>query len=288
MNVKKFRHGRVVLGDCLDVLPELNERFDIAICDAPYNIGIAKWDSVDNFYEWSTKWLSIVHGKLKKDGSVFFWGQSYRNIDYMRLIIFCVDELSMKIVNELIWCKNVGLTNVKNKFVPSHETCFWLAKNEHIYNTQRIFSAGSTYERFGHADLDKDGIVRIRDLKLVNETAAYNLNKSRGAKDDDVFLDINSPNKLCRDWWDDISNLHEKHSRGAKKKNVSSKNEKLSDRIALASTIENGHVLIPFGGTGSEVLSCLKNKRRFLVIEKDKEAYEYIVNRIENFYENQT
>lgn len=283
---KRFADGVVVNGDCVDVMKHLKSKmFSIAICDAPYNIGIAKWDKIDNFYQWSQRWISLCVKKLASNGSLFLWGQAYRNLDYMRLIIFCAHELQMQIVNEIIWCKNIGLTATKDRFVRSHETCFWLSKSiAHTYNLQRIFTSEISYGRFKEADRDRDGVIRVKDLKVAKELYAYNQRIARGAKNNDIFLDITKPSKLCRDWWDDISTLHEKGKRGAKRQNVTAKNIMLATRIILAATNEGDKVLIPFGGTGSEALACVKNGRSFLVIEKDPIAYAGINKTLADYY----
>lgn len=271
----------------MHVMRYLHNSCNIAICDAPYNINIAKWDRIDNFYEWSRSWLTLCAEALLPNGSLFMWGQAYRNVDYMRLIVFCVRKLGMQMINEIIWCKNVGLTATKDRFVRSHESCFWLGKSAtHVYNQQLIFSSGSSYDRFRGADADDDGIIKVKDLKVARELHAYNQSLARGAKDDDIFLDVTKPSKLCRDWWDDISNLHEKSSHGVKKQNVAAKNIALSTRMILAATNEGDSVLIPFGGTGSEVLASVQNKRRFIVIENDRVAYTSIINVLLRHYEN--
>ena len=47
------------------------------------------------------------------------------------------------------------------------------------------------------------------------------------------------------------------------------KPEKLSERILFASSSQGDLVLIPFAGSGTEIVSCIKNKRDFIAAEKN-------------------
>ncbi|EGT3620720.1 site-specific DNA-methyltransferase [Clostridium perfringens] len=63
------------------------------------------------------------------------------------------------------------------------------------------------------------------------------------------------------------------------------KPEDITDRIINASSNEEQLVYIPFAGSGSEIVSCIKNNRNYIATETNKEYINEIINkRIENTY----
>lgn len=63
------------------------------------------------------------------------------------------------------------------------------------------------------------------------------------------------------------------------------KPEDITDRLIKASSNEGQTVYIPFAGSGSEIVSCIKNNRNYIATETNKEYIDEIINkRIENTY----
>ena len=61
------------------------------------------------------------------------------------------------------------------------------------------------------------------------------------------------------------------------------KPQDITDRIIKASSNEEQLVYIPFAGSGSEIVSCIKNNRNYIATETNREYIEDIINkRIEN------
>lgn len=60
------------------------------------------------------------------------------------------------------------------------------------------------------------------------------------------------------------------------------KPEKLADRILSASSRPGGLVLVPFAGSGTEIVSCIRKKRDFIAAENNPVyVREIILPRIE-------
>lgn len=57
-------------------------------------------------------------------------------------------------------------------------------------------------------------------------------------------------------------------------------------RIINLTTKENDIVLDPFCGGGSTAIACIKNNRRFVGIEIDKEYFDIACKRINEAYKN--
>jgi len=58
------------------------------------------------------------------------------------------------------------------------------------------------------------------------------------------------------------------------------------ERMVRASCPKNGIVFDPFMGTGTTVIACLKNNRKYIGFEVNKDYYNIIINRIKK-YNNQ-
>jgi len=57
----------------------------------------------------------------------------------------------------------------------------------------------------------------------------------------------------------------------------------LAERIILKSSVENDVVLIPFLGSGNDVIACIENNRRYIGIEKEDHYFEKVDTRIKNY-----
>lgn len=55
------------------------------------------------------------------------------------------------------------------------------------------------------------------------------------------------------------------------------KPEKLAERILLASSKEGDLVLIPFAGSGSEIVACVRNQRNFIATECNERYVQDII-----------
>jgi site-specific DNA-methyltransferase (adenine-specific) len=68
--------GKIINGDCVEVMGQMPEStIDLVVSSPPYNVGI-KYDTHDDFtimedyWNWTEKWLSQVYRLLKDDGRV--------------------------------------------------------------------------------------------------------------------------------------------------------------------------------------------------------------------------
>ena len=64
------------------------------------------------------------------------------------------------------------------------------------------------------------------------------------------------------------------------------KAQKLCDRLIKAHSNENDLVFIPFAGSGSEIISAIKNNRQVIGCELDKSYYTQAIDRIDSFIAN--
>ncbi len=91
-------------GDCLAVMKALpSESVDLVLTDPPYNIGIAKWDKIEGYVEWSLLWLKECERLLKPNGVLYFWHNDMKQIAQLLCAIREQTDLTLK--SFCIWDK---------------------------------------------------------------------------------------------------------------------------------------------------------------------------------------
>ena len=233
-------------GDCFELLPQFNFKFDMVFADPPYflsNDGISvqsgkivsvnkgEWDrggtqqEIDNFNE---QWIGLCRDKLKEDGSIWISG-TYHNIFS---VANSLTKLGFKILNVVTWVKTNPPPNISCRyFTYSTEFVIWArksAKRPHHFN----------YELMKHLNDDK----QMTDVWRLPAIAPWE--------------------KSCG-------------------KHPTQKPLSLLTRIILASTDKNAWILDPFSGSSTTGIAANLIGRRFLGIEKETEFAEMSKHRRE-------
>lgn len=137
------RDFTIVHGDCFDVLPQFDFKFDMIFADPPYflsNGGISyqagkivcvdkgDWDkggSPESIMEFNRKWLSLCREKLKDNGTIWISG-THHNIFSIANVL---TELGYKILNVITWAKTNPPPNISCRFFTySTEFIIWARK----------------------------------------------------------------------------------------------------------------------------------------------------------------
>ncbi len=226
----------IVHGDCFDVLPQFDFKFDMIFADPPYflsNGGISyqagkvvcvdkgEWDkggTPESIMEFNRKWLTLCREKLKDNGTIWISGTHHNIFAIANLLT----ELGYKILNVITWAKTNPPPNISCRFFTySTEFILWARKSPkvpHKYN----------YEL----------------MKAINE----------GKQMTDVWRlpAIGRWEKSCG-------------------KHPTQKPLALLTRIILASTDENDWILDPFAGSSTTGIAANLCGRRFLGIEQEQE-----------------
>lgn len=230
------RDFTIVNGDCLDVLPKFDFKFDMIFADPPYflsNGGISyqagkvvcvnkgEWDKGDSreaIMDFNRKWLTLCRDKLKENGTIWISGTHHNIFAIANLLT----ELGYKILNVITWEKTNPPPNITCRFFTfSTEFILWARKSPkvpHMYN--------------------------------------YKLMK-----------DINN-GKQMTDVWRLSAIARWEKSCG---KHPTQKPLSLLTRIILASTDANDWILDPFSGSGTTGIAANLCGRRYLGIEKDEQ-----------------
>lgn len=226
----------LIHGDCTQILPRLNQKFDMIFADPPYflsNGGISvhsgkqvsvnkgNWDKSRGFEqdnEFNRLWLSLCREKLTDEGTIWISG-TYHNIFSVAQML-C--ELGYRILNCVTWAKTNPPPNLSCKFF-THSTEFilWARKSKTV----------SHYFNYGLMK-ELNGGTQMRDLWNLPAIARWE--------------------KSCG-------------------KHPTQKPLPLLARIILASTKDGAMILDPFTGSSTTGIAANLLNRRFLGLDKEEE-----------------
>ncbi len=239
MIIPFFKSGNrdftIVRGDCFEVLPRFDFKFDMIFADPPYflsNGGIScqagkvvcvdkgEWDkggTPETIMEFNRRWLTLCREKLKENGTIWISGTHHNIFAIANLLT----DLGYKILNVITWAKTNPPPNISCRFFTySTEFILWARKSPkvaHKYN----------YEL----------------MKAINE----------GKQMTDVWRlpAIGRWEKSCG-------------------KHPTQKPLALLTRIILACTDEYDWILDPFAGSSTCGIAASLCNRRFLGIEREE------------------
>ena len=226
----------IVHGDCFDVLPQFDFKFDMIFADPPYflsNGGISyqagkvvcvdkgEWDkggTPESIMEFNRKWLTLCREKLKENGTIWISGTHHNIFAIANLLT----ELGYKILNVITWAKTNPPPNISCRFF--------------TYSTEFIIWA----------------------RKSVKVPHKYNYELMKEINDGKQMTDVWRLPAIGR--WEKSCGKH-----------PTQKPLALLSRIILASTDEHDWILDPFAGSSTTGVAANLCNRRYLGIEQEKD-----------------
>ncbi len=227
---------------------------DLIIADPPYfeiygdfDFGIFK--DVKEYLDWSRKWLLEAERVLKDSGTLILWGGvGIKPLTFARLAVMIEDEKLFKIKNWVTQRNTRGIGAKKN-YMSAREDFLFLTKTD-----KYTFNIPYTDEKSTRKDLGANGKPRKNTHKRVSNV------------------------------WHDITEASQSSIERCFHPTV--KAQKLCDRLIQTHSNEKDLVFIPFSGSGSEIISAVKNNRNCIGCEINKEYYLKSIERIEQFLSN--
>lgn len=249
--------------DCLITMSKIDSNtIDLVVLDPPYNVNAANWDKIDNYLSWMKNVLSECFRILKPSGSLYLWGMN-KNNDFLRLKLWIDDNFSnYEFKNWIVWVHEVKIhKKLSDRFLNKHEDLLFYAGEHNTFNIVR----------------DDPPEFQLKMHKGRYDENYFIERSKLPPSQQEIFkygLQLGSP---AKSWWKGPSN----QSNSKKyKKFAGYKSEWVCDRIINVSSNINDTVYVPFVGTGTECLSCLKLNRNFIGSEIDKERFEISVERL--------
>lgn len=284
----------IILGDCITQLKKLEkESVDLIIADPPYFKVIGeKWDyewrTEDDYISWSIKWLTEASKVLRKGGTFYLFGY-FRTL---ALLVPYLNELGLELRQQIIIDKGMrsvsGRATKNYKIFPNvTESVLMIVKNSKPFVKEilkkRQKELGLTSKDINEAlGVKSNGggmwsiytgdnvCEQVPTLELWEKLQATLKFVYPYEKLSQTF----NPQMGITDVWRDIDFYKEQRHHPTQKP------IKLIERLILASSNENDLVLDPFAGSGSTAISASRLKRNFITIEKDKEYYKTVTERI--------
>lgn len=235
--------------DCNELLPAIPENtVDLVIADPPYFRVYGEFDfgvfpSEQEYLTWCRTWLLNCKRVLKENGTLILWGSvGKRQITFARLAIMLEDE-HILLRQNWVTQKNTRGIGTKSNYMSCREDFLFLTKS-----TDYTFNIPYTEEKTNRKDMGRNGKPRRSEFKRVSNV------------------------------WADVSEASQSASERCAHPTV--KAQKLCDRLIQTHSNPGDLVLVPFVGAGSEIVSAIKNNRRYIGSEKDGTYYKLALKRI--------
>lgn len=244
--------NKVYFGDCIKQMKKIqDESIDLIIADPPYNLNknfgnlSDNWHDVNDWIDWSKQWLDVAITKLKPTGSIFIYG-IHHYLCHLHVYLYQKDLMYRR---QIIWHYENNFSGYKNSPSANYEPILWFSKSD-IYTYHQIREPYKSVDRL----------------------------KNKITKNGKTWTP-NPDGKHAGDVWN-IPVLAGKRFANEKVDHPTQKPMAICDRIINHFSNENDLILIPFGGSGSECISAIKNNRNFIAFEINRDYIKIINNRI--------
>jgi site-specific DNA-methyltransferase (adenine-specific) len=260
----------LTLGDAIEGMKGFADKsFDVAICDPPYGAASSKKWNYDR-----SKGLGGFGGDWKLNNEI--WDMLSQNDNFIQTFTWlselkrlvkptgslwihstyhnagfvnvCCQLLGLEIINEVVWYKRNAFPNLSaRRLTASHETILWVHTGE---NKREYF---------------------------------FNYEAAKGASFSEDHL--KEPGKQMRTVWDIPNNKTKEELLFGS--HPTQKPLRLSSRMLLISAQKGGKLLVPFAGSGTEIIAGLKAGLEVTAFELNKEYFDLSVKRLDHFFETQ-
>jgi len=246
-NVSKYDYD-IINDDVLNVLKTVDDNsIDLIIADPPYfqikgDFDFI-WKTQKEYLEWTRQWLYEAKRVLKDNGTLMLWGGvGPKPLTFARVAIMIEDEEIFKIQNWITQRNSRGYGSKRN-YMSAREDILFLTKTD-----KYTFNVPYTEELSKRKDVGFNGKPRKNTHKRVSNV------------------------------WYDISEASQSSIERCEHPTV--KAQKLCDRLIQTHSNEGDLIFIPFVGSGSEIVSAIKNNRRVFGCEIDKNYVDLAHKRI--------
>lgn len=258
-------------GDTLKFLKTLPSGVaTLIITSPPYNVG-KEYEiktSLEEYLETQKKVIEELVNVLSDKGSICWQVGNYvKNREVYPLDIYYYSifkDLGLKLRNRIMWHYSHGLHESK-RFSGRYETILWFTKtDDYTFNLDPV-RVPSKYPGKRHYKGPNKGKPSCNP---------------KGKNPSDIWEFVNE--EWEREVWQ-IPNVKASHPE--KTIHPCQYPIELVERCVLALTNENDVVLDPYCGVGSSLIAGLKNNRRVIGVDKEKEYTDIAKNRIKSYFE---
>ena len=247
--------SRVVHGDCVAGMRAMPEgSASVVLADPPYGVGTFSWDGPEGYMAFAEAWLTEAKRVLRPGGALLFFG-SPCTIWTSRMNVLLADTLGMDHVQTLTWCYSQGgdarLETMKQYAVRS-ETLEWWTKAPGMVTFNPLHAA----ERYTEED---------KQVALAKGTGRVN----------EASLDKGRPPRT----WCSIPRENSRSKERQYGKHPSMKPMMLAERLIGVHSNYSDRIVVPFAGSGTEMLAGSKLGREVVGFETECEYIELMRRR---------
>lgn len=245
----------VVIGDCREILRELPDNsIQLIVCDPPYNIQLAEWDTHHNYLEWAAEWLNEAERVLSPTGNIaIFGGLQYQaeagSGDLLTLLMHMRTASRMRLANLIIWNYPNGM-GAQRFFANRHEEIAWFGKTDKYF-----FDLDAVREPFD----EETKRVYMKDKRLLAESIEKGKN----------------PTNVWR-----MPRLN-----GNSKERVGHPTQKprvVIERLIKALSFPGSTVLDFFAGSGVTTRVAIDQKRHSIAIDLSPTLHDYLKQQLQD------
>jgi site-specific DNA-methyltransferase (adenine-specific)/adenine-specific DNA-methyltransferase len=254
---RRVPRPRVVHGSCTKQMRRLRTGSTrLVLADPPYGIRIAAWDGAADYMEFAHAWLAQAVRVLQPGGSLLFFA-SPCELWSSRMNVLLADTLGMVHQQTLTWVYSQGgdtRLETMRRYAVRSETVEWWTKGSEAHTFNPLFATEPYTE----------GDKRVALAKGVGRVNEASLDKGRPPR---TWMDIPRENSRSKE------RQYGKHP--------SMKPMSLAERLVNVHSNPGDRVVVPFAGSGSEVLAASKLGREVIGYETENDYIELMRKRFE-------
>jgi site-specific DNA-methyltransferase (adenine-specific) len=263
--------GKVINGDCVEVMKEIPDGvIDLVVTSCPYNVGI-KYDEhndeivMDEYWDWSEKWLTEVYRLLKDDGRMAINIPYEVNVQARGGRVFFASEIYQ--VMKKVGFKFYGIVDLEEDSPHRSKTTAWGSwmspSSPYIYNPKECVILA--YKK-----------VHIKKIKgepqWKGEPYLTEDGKNKVAyaeQDKKEFMEL-----VFGQW---------KYFADTRSLTKATFSMDIPEKAIKILSYRNDVVLDPFNGSGTSCVAAVVHDRRWVGIELSEKYCEIAKQRIQSF-----
>lgn len=263
--------NRVINGDAIDVMKEMPEGWvDLVVTSPPYNVGI-QYDIhndeivMDEYWDWSEKWLTEVYRLLKDDGRVAINVPYEVNVQARGGRVFFVSELYQ--VMKKVGFKFFGIVDLEENSPHRSKTTAWGSwmspSAPYIYNPKEcvILAYKKNHIKKVKGEPQWTGVPYLTD-EGKNKVSYSDVDKKE-------FMEL-----VFGQW---------KYFADTKSLTKATFSMDIPEKAIKILSYKNDVVLDPFNGSGTSCVAAVIHDRLWVGIELSQNYCEIAKQRIQSF-----
>lgn len=255
---EKTTHA-VLQRDCIELLSGLPDNsVQLIVCDPPYNIQMAHWDTHAAYADWAALWLAESQRVLSPTGSIaIFGGLQYQDEAGSGDLLSLISHLrttSMRLVNLIVWNYQNGMS-AHRFFANRHEEIAWFAKTKKYFFD--LDAVREPYDEETKKAYLKDKRLKPESVeKGRNPTNVWRIGRLNGNSLERVGHPTQKPRAVVR-------------------------------RLIRALSYPGSVVLDYFAGSGVTTAVAIEEGRHSIASDLDKSLAKYLQKQLKNFDESE-